>query len=230
MHSNVKHIFFDLDRTLWDFESNSTEALRDLFDEFDLGAKGNAPVDQFVKRYKFHNDVVWDLYRANKISKGRLRKERFKRALIDIGIDDNALTNQMSKTYMEIAPTKSKLVEGARETLDALAGNYKMHLLTNGFQKAQTTKLKVCDIAHYFDHVITSERASARKPDPRMYEFAMNCSKAKPDESLMIGDHYEIDILGAKGAGWSVIHFNVDGDEHDLPAVKELKELIGLLL
>ena len=230
MKDQIKHIFFDLDRTLWDFEANSREALRDLYHLYELGEKGSGEVDYFVMRYLMHNEHMWELYRANRITKGRLRKERFRRTLEDVAIDDNRLVNEVSKRYMEVCPYKTRLVEGATATVEALHPHYTLHILTNGFQEAQLTKLKVTGLTPFFDQVITSERASSRKPQPRIYELAMRLSGATPDNALMIGDHLDIDIKGAMNMGWKAIHFNCDQIDHDLPSVTKLEELCGLLL
>jgi len=230
LRENIRHIFFDLDRTLWDFEANSREALNDVYHQLELSRPGQGDSQYFIERYLMHNDHMWELYRAEKVTKGRLRKERFKRALVDIGVDDNRLVNLTAKTYMEVCPRKTRLVEGALDIVKALHGEYKLHILTNGFQEAQTTKLEVTGLAAYFDQVITSERASSRKPQPRIYEVAQLVSGAKPEESLMIGDHLDIDVKGAINAGWSAIHYNCDKEKHDLPSIQRLDELRGLLL
>ena len=228
--TSVRHIFFDLDRTLWDFETNSRQTLRELYVEFDLEAQGRGNQEYFVERYIMHNDRLWDLYRQEKVTKGRLRKERFRRALEDVGVEDSRVVNHFSKRYMEVCPSKPQLVEGAMEVVEALKPHYHLHILTNGFQEAQTRKLTASGLAPFFEHVITSERASSRKPKPRIYEVAMQITGAPKEESLMIGDHLEIDVRGAINAGWKAIHYNCDGIEHDLQAVTKLEDLRALLL
>lgn len=230
MKEGIKHIFFDLDRTLWDFESNSREALKEMFQALNLGKGGKVEEGFFVDRYLFHNDHLWDLYRADKVTKGRLRKERFRRSLADIGIEDSSIVNQASVVYVEICPKKTLLVDGAMDIVEALHGRYQLQILTNGFQEAQSTKMEVTGLAPFFEHVITSERASSRKPQPRIYEVAQNITGAKAEESLMIGDSLDIDVRGALSAGWKAIHYNCDGREHELTSVNRLADLRALLL
>ena len=81
-----KHIFFDLDRTLWDFEINSHETLLELCNTYKLNAIGVDDYEGFIRTYKNHNAKLWDLYRVDKISQKDLRRERFQKTLSDFGI------------------------------------------------------------------------------------------------------------------------------------------------
>lgn len=207
--NNKTHIFFDLDHTLWDFDANSLETLKELFEIYKLAtiARIDNP-DFFLSRYMHHNERLWAMYRENRISKSRLRSARFEAALRDIGLNEKSLAKKMGDSYLEICPRKEKLKDGALEIIASLAEVYELHILSNGFHESQIMKLEVSGLAPFFTEVITSERANAKKPDRRIFAFAEGLTKAEPAKTWMVGDNLDIDIKGAKTAGWNAIHFN----------------------
>lgn len=230
MFNNIRHIFWDLDHTLWDFDTNSQETLGELFFEFELAAiSKRKEVEFFIERYLFHNERMWALYRENRISKSQLRKVRFELALNDIGIDDRPLAKAVGNRYMEVCPRKSALNSGAMEILTAFNGKYKQHILSNGFHKTQLTKLSSSGIDRFFESIITSETASAKKPNPPVYAHAMKMTGATRDDALMIGDNIDIDVKGAVDAGWKAIHYSPHGPSKHEFAVQNLGEISALL-
>lgn len=228
--AKYRDIFFDLDHTLWDFDANSKETLGELFIELSLSERTRVNFDYFFERYITHNERCWDLYRQDRISKSRLRSARFEFALSDIGIKDKKLAKRFGDLYIEHGPKKTKLVEGAAQILKQLRSEYKLHILSNGFHEGQLTKLKFSGIHDYFDHVITSEKASAKKPNSRIYDYAQSVTAALPESTLMIGDNLEIDVIGAISSGWDAIHYNPKGVVHDYKSIKDLAELSAILL
>ncbi len=229
--TKVKHIFFDLDHTLWDFHSNSVETLGELYSIFHLDERApKFDANHFIDRYVFHNERMWEMYRNDKISKSRLRKSRFEYALRDMRIEDKKLSKDLGDAYLDICPRKSKLNEGAIEVLEILKDKYILHILSNGFHETQLIKLEQSGLSHYFKQVITSERAAAKKPHSRVYDFAQVQTGAQPKESMMIGDNLEIDVLGAINYGWDAIHYNIHDEKHDHKSVKSLLEIPALLL
>ena len=132
-----KHIFFDLDRTLWDFEINSHSTLEELFSIFNLKAKGIERLDDFIRIYKEHNERLWERYRAGEISQINLRRERFQRTLADFDIYDFALAEEIGEQYISICPKKGQLFPHSIEVLEYLSKKYKLHIITNGFHKVQ---------------------------------------------------------------------------------------------
>jgi len=227
--TEVQHIFFDLDNTLWDFDANSRETLHELFAAFNLALHCDVSSDRFVERYLFHNDRFWDMYRQNRISKNRLRRVRFEVALEDIGIADKQLAREVSEAYLDRCPQKTKLIDGAVEVLHFLKDHYTLHILSNGFHDVQLTKLSGSGILACFKEVVTSERASSKKPQKRIFEYAMNAISAQASECLMVGDSLDIDIRGALDNGWLAIHYNPAKLDHEHRSINELKELIGIL-
>jgi len=228
------HLFFDLDHTLWDFETNSRETLRDLFQETDLQGKGISDFEKFHDVYHNHNNIFWDRFRKGYITREELRWKRMWRTMVDFRIYDERLARLMSERYLEILPTKKHLFEDTMDILDYLRGKgYPMHLITNGFEKTQHAKMRNSGIDHFFTHVITSESAGIMKPHVAIFEYAMEKTGASAQETVMIGDTLDADILGARNAGMDTIYFNPNvpatGDIQPTYSIGSLKELKKLL-
>jgi len=203
-----KHIFFDLDNTLWDFESNSSETLTELFHHHQLKNLGIASADLFIEKYKLRNQMMWEQYRLGKIEKATLRNDRFTLTFWDMGIDTELVPKSLADDYIYWSPRKNRMFPHTVDVLNYLSRKYKLHIITNGFEEAQTIKLKSSGIEHLFDHVIISEHTGFKKPDVNIFHYALNKTTSSPDECLMVGDGLEIDILGAVNAGWDSVFFN----------------------
>ena len=228
----IKHIFFDLDRTLWDFEKNSHTTLLQLIKDFKLIEKGIDNADIFIKKYKIHNEKLWELYREDKIKKEELRGKRFQLALSEYDIDDSELAEQFGLAYIQQCPIKTTLFPYTHEVLLYLKKKYSLHIITNGFEEVQHIKLASSDLTQYFDVIVTSEQVGVKKPNAKIFEFALEQAKAKPDESIMIGDDFPVDILGAEKIGMQGVYFNPNKLAHSNAVVHEifcLSELIALL-
>lgn len=225
-------IFFDLDHTLWDFETNSKEALSEIASTHQLLNKGIPSLQHFLEEYFVINEKLWEDYRKDIISKETLRYDRFHQALKKFNIDDFELATAIGNDYVSSAPYKTNLFPNAIEVLEYLKGKYTLNIITNGFEETQHLKLRNSKIDHYFDHIITSERSGFKKPDERMFHFSLRHTNAKSENSIMIGDSLEADILGAKNVGMHQVYFNPESKEHAeelTHEVKGLKELIGIL-
>lgn len=204
-----KHIFFDLDHTLWDFEKNSTLALNELFDEFDLGKKLNSNFKQFIEAYHHINHNYWDDYKKNKVTREQLRNGRFIDTLSHFNFINKDLANTISDEYIKRSPYKKQLFDGAMRVLDYLIRKeYQLHIITNGFNEVQFIKLTESALLPYFKTITTSEHAGHNKPDEKIFLHALAQAGAKKRESLMIGDNFEADIEGAIKAGIDAIWFN----------------------
>ncbi|MFM1968907.1 MAG: hypothetical protein RL152_284 [Bacteroidota bacterium] len=163
-------LFFDLDHTIWDFDSNSEATLLDLFHELKLNERATADFHHFHTTYHHHNEIYWDRFRKGYINREELRWKRMWRTLVDYKITDEALAKEMSERYLDILPTKTNLFPHCMEVLTYLQEKgYPMHLITNGFEKTQHQKIKNCGIDHYFTHVITSEQAGIMKPHAAIF-------------------------------------------------------------
>lgn len=227
-----KHLFFDLDHTLWDFERNSAETLSDLFAAFELAGHGIASVADFQRTFSRTNHELWRLYDTGQISQTDLRHRRFRRVFAALGVDEPGCCDALSEQYLAICPGKGYLIDGAIELLDYLAPRYPLHVITNGFNDIQHTKLRTSGLLPYFREVITAQRAGVGKPAPAIYRYALHAAKGTCADGLMIGDNWENDVLGARRAGLSAIWFNPEGQEvpnADCRHVATLRELTNLL-
>jgi putative hydrolase of the HAD superfamily len=171
----------------------------------------------------------------NQVTKIHLRNARFERTLNHFSISDNALVEQLSDGYVELSPKQKVLHENAVQTLEELKNDgYEMHIITNGFKEVQYTKLKVSGLRSFFKEVICSEEIGKNKPSPQIFQYALSKARAKPIESVMIGDDLEADIIGALNAGMHAIHFLPDseklGNVNDFCTVTNLNQLPEVLL
>lgn len=204
-----KHLFFDLDHTLWDFEANSHQTLGELFHSMKLGLRGVNDFNLFHKNYLLHNDKLWDRYRNGFIKVDELRWKRMWLTLLDFKIADEPLAREMGVHFLDLLPTRKTLFPYTFEILDYLAAKkYQLHLITNGFEKTQHSKLKYSGLDKYFIQVITSEGSNSLKPHKEIFDYAFQKAGANQEESIMIGDTIDVDILGAVNAGIDQVHVN----------------------
>jgi putative hydrolase of the HAD superfamily len=212
--ARYKHIFIDLDKTIWDFESNSKATFREIFSKHKLDTIGVSGLDHFTEVYRKINDMLWALYRENKIKKDVLNIRRFELTLQEFGIDDLILATHISEDYVTLSPQKKILFPYSHEALEYLKAKYSLHIITNGFEELQHQKLDVCDLRKYFTTVTTSEEAGVKKPETWIFELAMKKAGARPGDSLMIGDDLEVDMAGAQGIGMDTLFFNPEKQDH----------------
>lgn len=225
---SYKHLFFDLDRTLWDFEKNSEETIYELFYEFKLHLKSIQSFDTFYSIYRVKNNELWALYRQNKITKDELRQERFHRTMQEFFIEDKELALEFNDRYVKTCSIKPHLLPNTKAVLNYLKTNYQLHIITNGFVEAQYVKLKNSGIEKYFDEVIISELLGTAKPDPIIFEHAMKKSGAQIDDSIMIGDDFESDIIGAHQMGIDNIYLADFPKKSVIKPTYHIRELIEL--
>jgi putative hydrolase of the HAD superfamily len=218
-------IFFDLDHTLWDFKTNSYEALTELSGKYRLAERGIVSMDEFIEEYTGINERLWDDYRKGLIDKEGLRYERFYQAFRKYNIDDRELSISIGNDYTSIAPYKTNLFPKAIEILEYLYAKYPLYIITNGFEEVQHLKMKNSKLDQYFSGVITSERSGYKKPDAKMFEFSLRVANAKKEKSLMIGDSLEADVLGARDYGMEQVYFNPEARKHSEKITHEIKAL-----
>lgn len=204
-----RHLFFDLDHTLWDFEANARATLSELYSSLALLDRGVNDFDLFYRNYLAHNDKLWERYRNGYIKQEELRVKRMWLSLLDFKIADDKLAQEMSTRFLDLLPTRTILFPHTKEILQYLLDkNYQLHLITNGFEKTQHSKLRYSGLDIYFKEVITSEGSNSLKPQKEIFTFALKRAVANPEESIMIGDTIEVDILGAYNAGIDQVHVN----------------------
>ena len=208
-NKKYNHLFFDLDHTLWDFDTNAKETLSEVFILFNLESKTAKAFTDFYTLYLNHNAILWDRYHKGFITSEDLKWKRMWRTLLDCSIGDELLAKEMSAKFLEILPTKNLLFDYTIEIMEYLQKRkYRMHLITNGFEKTQWSKLKNSNLEKYFTHVITSETSNSVKPAKEIFEYAIKLSGANLEESIMIGDNLDADIQGAINAGMDNIFVN----------------------
>jgi len=224
-----KHLFFDLDHTLWDFDSNARATLQQLHMDLNLVDKGIHDFDMFYKNYLEHNERLWTRYRNGYIKQEELRIKRMWLTLLDFKIADDELARELSELFLQLLPTRTIIFPDTKEVLQYLADKgYYLHLITNGFELTQHSKLKNSGLSNFFKYVITSEGSNSLKPQKQIFDYALHKTGACLDESLMIGDSIEVDIAGAIAAGMDQVHVNYNRTEQSLIptyTVTELKQL-----
>lgn len=226
-----KVLFFDLDRTLWDYRANSEQTLKDLI-------KKHTPeliekFDEFLLIFYDVNESLWLEYRDGRLSKEKLSTQRFIDSFNRMGVDAESFAEEFSVDYITESPNKTKLFPKAIETLEYLKNaGYRMFLLTNGFVEVQKVKIRDSKLEPFFERMITSEEAGYQKPHEKIFEFALNIVKAEKADCLMIGDDLESDIEGAQNFGIDTVFFNQAGLVHNSTPtfeIRKLDELMGFL-
>ena len=225
---NIKHIFFDLDHTLWDFEKNSALTFKFLLDKYNI----TIDLQKFLKVYMPINFSLWNLYRDDKITKEYLRHNRLKSTFEKLNIKiDSGLIDEISNDYVKHLPDNNFLLPNAIPVLDYLFQKYTLHIITNGFTEVQNTKILNSNLNKYFSCIIDSETVGVKKPHSKIFNYAYNISKAAyKNECLMIGDNYQADVMGALNNGFKAIHLNSNNESYhensliitDLISLKEI--------
>jgi putative hydrolase of the HAD superfamily len=228
-----KHVFFDLDHTLWDFDANARATLEQLHIDLKLVDKGVNDFEKFHKNYLEHNDKLWARYRNGYIRQEELRLKRMWLTLLDFRIADEALARQLSELFLQLLPARTILFPDTKETLQYLRDQgYQLHLITNGFESIQHSKLKNSGIDGYFNEVVTSESSNSLKPQKEIFQYALHKTGATVEESIMIGDSLEVDVAGAMSIGMDQVHVNYNNLPQDLKptftitAIKQLREFL----
>ena len=220
----VKHIFFDLDHTLWDFDKNSELTFKYIFEKRAI----NLDFKAFIKGYEVINLKYWKLYRTNQISKENLRFDRLQEALNNVNYKaEDKLIIDLANDYITYLSTFNHLFEGTLELLEYLKPDYKLHIITNGFTEGQTKKMKNSGLQPYFSTITDAETVGVKKPNPTIFNYALNTAGATLNNSIMVGDSYEADILGAIDMGLDAIFFNPIKQEN-INNVKEVTTLLQL--
>ncbi len=226
----IKNIFFDLDHTLWDFDKNSDLTF------FKILQNNNIKIDvnRFLFEYHPINRKYWDMYRENRVSKSDLRFFRLSDTFnkLNYKVDDDII-NKLAIDYIEHLSDFNNLIPDTFLVLEELKLKYNMHIITNGFKEVQRRKLEKSKLIHYFKTVTISEDVGVKKPDKLIFEQAIFSAKAKIENSIMIGDNYHADILGASALGMRAIYFNFHKTDEqrreNVIVIENLKEILKIL-
>jgi putative hydrolase of the HAD superfamily len=226
-----KCIFFDLDHTLWDYECNARETLLDLHTSHNLMDKGIV-FEDFHKHFRIINFQMWELYDRGLIDNEVIRHQRFKQVLEQFKVREEKLSEALSHEYLYDCPKKANLVPYAKEVLGYLSDHYSLTVVTNGFEEIQSVKLLSGNITHYFDHVITSQKAGYKKPAREIFDYALSVNNLQCHEVIMIGDNLITDIGGARNASIDTVFYNpaavVHSEKvsHEIRCLSELQNIL----
>ena len=228
LNNEIKDVFFDLDHTLWDFDRNSGLAFERVFQKHKIAL----PLSDFLREYEPINLIYWKKYREERVTKEELRRGRLTETFNIFKLKFPIETiDAMAVCYIEELPVDSHLFIGTVEILEYLSRKYNLHIITNGFEEVQYQKLNNSGIKRYFNTITTSEEVGLKKPHPSVFKTAMAKASATPQKSIMIGDSFEADIIGARNAGMHTLFFNYRNEEVSLEyfAINELFEIKNYL-
>ena len=202
-----RNLFIDLDDTLYDFSAASREAFKETYEQLHYERYFDS-FEHYMEIYTPYNLEMWRLYGEGKITKEELNRRRYSYPLEAVGVNDQKLAAEFCREALGRIPTKGNLVSGATELLEYLRPKYRMYILSNGFVELQSRKMATAGIKRYFDDIILSEEIGVNKPRPELFEYALKKAGAKLEESIMIGDMFDTDIVGAANIGMDQIFFN----------------------
>ncbi|MDY0930068.1 YjjG family noncanonical pyrimidine nucleotidase [Chryseobacterium sp. CFBP8996] len=225
----IQHIFFDLDNTLWDHRRNAYLTIKDLFDKEEITLKYNIDFEEFHSVYHEINEKLWEQIRDGEIDKEYLRKHRFYDTFKRFGIDDLELSMFFEEHFLDKILNYNHLVEGAQYILDYLkAKDYTLHIISNGFQEVTERKCILSKIDHYFQTITSADSVGVRKPNPAIFEYSLGLSDAKKGESILIGDDWIADVIGAQNFGMDIIFFDVLNENKEVEDMKVIKHLLQI--
>jgi len=223
-----KHLFFDLDHTLWDFDRSAQETIAELFELYGLHRFAPLKPLQFYKAFRMVNFKFWAQYNQGLITKEEIRDMRFRLVFEELGLPAQECPPKIGTEYLYNCPKKPYLLPQCLETIEALSEHFTLHILTNGFEDVQSLKLQSSGIAHFFKTVTTSECTGHKKPHPIIFGHALDKAVAQKQESLMIGDNWDTDIMGAHGFGMDSVYYNPEKKEKPLWEISEIHSLSEL--
>ena len=202
----MKVIFFDLDDTLL----NSMEAEYNAICKFKRNNNfDNIESEEFWKTWRTSTRGQYDRYLKGEISfqEQRIRRiqELYTRYGRTLSIQD---ANEKFDEYLSIYEKEWMVFDDTIEVLEELSGKYKLGVITNGDEKQQRDKITHTGIIKYFDQIIISGEVGVAKPSKEIFDIACKRMNALPEECIMVGDKYEIDIMGAINAGLTAIWVN----------------------
>jgi putative hydrolase of the HAD superfamily len=235
--AKYKHLFLDLDRTLWDFDGNNQNTMLELYEQFDLKTKLNVDFETFFSTYKTINKMLWDAYGRGQIKKELLHVNRFHLTFKELTVGARCespllLATEFAELYLQIVPKLNALMPHAKEVLEFLKPNFKLYIITNGFKELQYRKLQNSGIERFFDDIFISETIGYQKPHIAFFEHILKKTGAKKEESLIIGDDMKTDIQGAKNVGIACVLYNPTNENDLVPdyRIESLLELKHLLI
>mgnify|MGYP001331487699 CR=1 FL=1 len=224
--NHINDIFWDLDHTLWDFDKNSDLTFFKILNENTI----KVDVSSFLKTYHPINRKYWELYRLNKVSKAHLRFHRLSDTFKELCVEVSDIQiNKLSIDYINHLSDFNNLIPNAITVLENFHSNYNMHIITNGFKEVQRKKLEKSGLSKYFTTITISEDVGFKKPSKEIFLQAVVKANAIIENSVMIGDNFNADIIGAKSVGMKAIYYNFhQTKEKQLSGVLKINDLLEL--
>ena len=221
----ARAVLFDLDDTLFDHAHCARTALdvvRGRHAGFSAISLDDLNRSHSTILETLHGDVA-----VGRVSLDQARAERFRRLFQTAGIDaDEALSSATASAYRDAYLTARRPVDGAHALLTALHSHGRIAIVTNNLLNEQREKLRHCGLDGHIDALVASEEVGVSKPDPRIFEVALERIGARPEEAVMVGDSWENDILGAQAAGIRAVWFSPSEMESPDPRVPILRALV----
>jgi putative hydrolase of the HAD superfamily len=220
----IKAVLFDLDDTLFDHAHCARAALSTVQSShpcfstvaFDALQRSHSTIlDQL------HGDVA-----VGRVPLDAARIERFRRLYRFAGHEaDDALAAATATAYRQAYLDARRPVDGASQLLDVLRPHARIGVVTNNLLAEQREKLRHCGLDRFVDELIASEEAGVSKPDPRIFQLALERLQCAANEAVMVGDSWANDIEGARAAGIRAVWFNPAGGDTPDPTVPTLHTL-----
>lgn len=227
----MKHrlFLFDLDDTLLDFKASEQLSFDDTMRELGLRAIPNGLFTQ----YQAINMELWKSFENGAVSKDFLKVERFRRTFAANGLELDP--EAASHLYHESLSNTVVLVDGAQQVCESLAAIGEVGIITNGVESIQHRRITASGLRAHVSFISTSEACGHAKPDSRFFDYTVNMARSfSPEETIIIGDRLDADILGANRFGIESCWFNpgqLTNDTQALPTceVARLHDLIPAL-
>lgn len=230
--AEYRTVLFDLDHTLWDYDTNSRETLQDMFGDFGLSQRLGTVFGPFHDTFEEINTDLWTRYDQGLIPRETIRKDRFRNIIGRFGVDDPKLSEKLSDAYVERSPKRSVLIDGAMDILQYLQPRYELFIVTNGFEEVQLTKVRSSGIGEFFREIIISDRVGHKKPSPLIFDHVLDKYGYERGHAVMIGDNLLTDIAGARNAGIDTVFYNPKETPHGTEVtheIRHLRQLQGIL-
>jgi putative hydrolase of the HAD superfamily len=225
MPVTVRAVLCDLDDTLFDH----THASRCAVNELHRSQPGFScwSGDEFTRRHREMLETLHHEVLAGRLSISSARLERFKRLLSAANVaEPDRIAQECARTYRRAYETSWQSVPGAGSLLWALkARGFRTAVVTNNLASEQRSKLAVCGLTGHVDALVTSEEVGVQKPDPRIFQVALDRLGVTAGEAVMVGDAWATDVEGARAAGVRPIWLNRFGVRSPDAAVEEIRSL-----
>ena len=222
-------IIFDADETLFDFKKSEKKAFESTVVDFGIEYEEN----YHFKIYKEINTAIWKELENGLITQKKLKTERFRRLSKKLNIQFNEI--EFAKSFMKHLSQASFLYDESEELVKNLTKKYRLTIITNGLSAVQDNRIKKSVIAKYFEDIVVSEEIGISKPNPEIFQYALNnINYTDKNKVLIIGDSLTSDIQGGINFGIDTCWFNPKMNQNDIGikptyVISDLMELENIL-